>query len=234
MVKFIILLIALYTSAASADLIKIEFSGESYDLWEAYKSGNSYDIEHVPESNMFGFDFKIGESISGYYIYDTSVARYPYDHVVNDPNYNAYPSILEWGYSSANHSFNDNQENDYLAIYNDGVSSGYDMFDGSAGDFIGQYFTSLGLSLWDRSGTLWDSLAIPTSIDLDDFDYARFEGAFLSRTTGDQFHWEANVSQLRVTNVTQVNEPSSIILLCLTLLFLIAKYVPNKSLKQDK
>lgn len=235
MIKFITLILALYTSSASADLIKIEFSGESYDLWEAYKSGDGYDIEHVSESNMFGFDFRLGESISGYYIYDTSVDRYPYDHIINNPNYNAYPSILEWGYSSANHSFNDDLENDYLAIYNNGLSSGYDVFYGSAGDFIGQYHTTLGLTLWDRSGTLWNSLEIPKSLDLDNFDYAKFRGAFVSRTTSDQFHWEANVSQLRVTNLTQVDEPSPIFLLGFMLLYSRKKfYLTKLSVIYDK
>jgi hypothetical protein len=224
MFKNLVLILMFFSSVSSADLIKVEFTGESENLWEIYKLGNSYDIENVISSNMFGFNFEQGESINGYYIYDSSVAIYPSERIINDPNYNAYPSIIEWGYSSTNHSFSGDQTNDYLAIYNNGLSSEVDMFYGSAGHLIGQYFTSLNLSLIDSSGTLWNSLEIPKDLNLVDFNSAKFEGSFKYKDTGDKFTWTATVKELRVSNLTQVNEPSSIALFCALIFFMRRKF----------
>jgi hypothetical protein len=225
MFKNLVLILMLFSSASSADLIKVEFNGQSNNLWEIQKSGDSYDIDNVTESNMFGFDFELGEYISGYYIYDTSVASYPFGSSINNPNYNAYPSIIEWGYSSSNHSFSGDQTPDSLAVYNNGFSNDTDMFYAHPSDLIGQYNTSLNLSLIDSSGTVWSSLDMPKSLDLADFNYATFEGSFRHKPTGDKFSWNANVSELRVSNLTQVNEPSTLVLFFIVLLFLRKKLV---------
>lgn len=213
MLKKILFAVSLFSFTASADLIKVDFQGKTDYMWEAHKSGASYNNIQVNKSNLLGLNFSLGEQISGYYVFDTSVPYYPYDHVINDPTYKAYPAIRSWGYTSKNHSFHATQQNGYLAIYNNGLYSGYDAFYGSVGSFFGQNFAILGLSLWDRTGTLWNSLSMPKHLNLDDFGYAKISGAFVSRETGDQLHWDAKIDYLASTNVSQVHEPSSILLL---------------------
>lgn len=220
MLKTMFFAFSLFSCAVSADLIKVDFDGKTDYMWEAYKSGSSYNNIQVNKSNMLGLNFAIGEKISGYYVFNTSVAYYPYDHVVNDHTYKAYPAIKAWGYTSKNHSFHATQQDGYLAIYNNGLSDSYDAFYGSVGDFFGPNLVILGLSLWDRTGTLWNSLSMPKHLDLVDFGYAKISGSFVSLETGDQLHWDANIDHLASTNVSQVHEPSSMMLLATLFLIL--------------
>jgi hypothetical protein len=202
---FLIALLCLANDRANADLISLQFHGYVGDV----------------TGNPFGWGLAGGEPFSALFTYDTTT---PPAHARTDQN--LYYQSTGYAVDVAGHSFAP-VANDWFVFMSDNAGGG-DFITFSAGSYpagfgtiaidgIPQTDAGFIVYLIDSTGNLWNSVALPG----DPFPpFSAFDQTDTTIFSDNRLGRLADVFNVTLTDVQQVPEPGTLVLLTLSLLSL--------------
>jgi len=186
--SILIFVLSLLISNVFAETIEFEFEG----------------YVDVLEENTDDGMFYMGQQFQGSFSYclipDLDLGAVSYSGAYHQ---NASLSVM---LDTANINYSDSWV--FIRVYN-GFPNGEDSFSFGVDAQYEEYnFTKFGIELTDSTGAVFNSDALPTSLDLSAFDSVRFCFAGYKNGFSDWFHAEA-----QITKLTLIPEPCSVVLL---------------------
>lgn len=191
---------------ANAKIIRVDFESAVDNMWIARPVGSGYEFENgVISSDLAGPTINLADTISGYFIYDTDAPETEYSTSLNDPTYASYWALKSFVLRVGIIHLSNPDDADYLAIYDNGLSSGIDSFytSGSYGDATN--FNIFTLALFAQLD-VWSGLDMPEQLNLDDYYYKRISGAFLPNANDLHLNWEGDITYLQSTEIVESSE----------------------------
>jgi hypothetical protein len=233
--KYLVVTLSLLAFAASskAALIRVEFESTVNEIYVARPVGSGYEFDRdLDSSNLAGQSIFLGDEIRGIFVYDTLAAETSYSKGLNDPTYASYYGLKSFELKLGALTLANPDDEDYLAIYDDGLFSGVDSFYTS-----GSYRDDINFNIFNvylfSDPDLWSTLSIPDELNLDDFYYKKISGAFLPNTSDVHLNWSGDITSLRSSY--SVPEPPGLLLAfsAFTLLLAFYRRRHNKGLLHD-
>ena len=210
-----------FTFNSQAALIQVDFEASIEELYIARPDGTGgWSFERdITESDKAGTIIRLGDSIKASLVYDASVEEMSYSH--DESEYAAYWSLRSFNINIGDIALSNPDDEDYLAIYNNGLFSNIDAFYTSGSYRDAFNFNIFRVHLF-ADNDLWDSTEMPESLELSDFYYKSTAGAFLPENEDLHLNWRGEIRKLSTQiidrDINTIPEPSLIVLLS-TLLF---------------
>ncbi|MDY7547257.1 PEP-CTERM sorting domain-containing protein [Glaciimonas sp. CA11.2] len=204
------------SSAAHATLVTYDFTDTITSMFEY--NGTTKAITNVTSSSMSGVAFSNGDTAHGTFSYDTATVLSPY----YQPPAQAQGSyVLYYGPMSSTLTFDKsmfvyNSVSDGLIQVADNASSfsGWDVFYlGTGAAYSPLTFQSMTLNLFDSSGQVFSSAAVPRTLPLSGFSYADVDYTWLRQSDGSQMHISSKITSLEMEPSLPVPEPGTYTLL---------------------
>lgn len=159
-------------------------------------------------------NIRLGDSITASLVYDTSVEEMTYSR--DETDYAAYWSLRSFQINIGDIALNNPDNEDYLAIYNNGLFSNIDSFYTSGSYRDDKNFNIFRIHLFAEND-LWNSTEMPESFELSDFYYKQTRGVFLPENEDLHLNWRGEIKRLSTqivnTGSNAIPEPTSISLL---------------------
>lgn len=220
------------TTIAHGHVIRLQYSAEIERMFFADCTTFVNDsCEHWDNTDILSSDFfennriNVSDQVTGSFFYNTT-----FDYNLSDDGHQAIytDAISDYtinlgGTTLPNGILARSTIGDSLSIVNDRDigNSLFDSFFASTWFSQDDWFASSNVSLSNRFGSLHDSFDIPTNFSLDDFTSATFRVGFVYRPTGDQLQISGNVTDLSLSQVSQIPAPSIFSLILLASILII-------------
>ena len=206
--KLLLLLILLVGNVADAAPITFSYSGLVTRMFEAdclpasLNHSDGYKITDVDTSYFYpGLAVSLGDPFKGVLTYNTEA----FLSGISDDGYQAIYSHGITDHQMMLNSFRlpnvilPSVGAGSLSIVNN--RNGTDVFQTSSFSSNSDWFSSITLSLQDRSGLVFNGMNIPDNLSQDDFSYLGFRLAFLEKGTKNQLHISGHIENLHLTPV---------------------------------
>lgn len=208
----------LLNGAASATEVTYNFTATIQSMFEY--DGQTKLNTTVTSSTMPGVLISDGSTIHGQFSYDTAAPLGSYQPAPEkEGSYQLYSgtvtSTLTFDQNGFVYQSDPNPWLTTMQVANDAASrSGWDTFSlETSAAYSPVTFQMMDIHLYDSSGNVFDSSAIPFDLPLSQFSYADIDYSWLRQSDGSQFHASSSITSL--TLATPVPEPSTYALLAM-------------------
>lgn len=204
------------TPSAQAAIVAFDFTATSNYMYEYDASSNTSTF--INSSTMPGALVSDVNTIHGHFYYDQAMPLGPWQPA--QPAQGSYVAYggqegLDFSIGQSGFQFASGANPGALLVANNASSlNGIDNFGFGIypNDLPGIWQIAI-LDLSDSSGTVFNSSAIPSALPLDRFSNATLDYSWLIYSSGDQFHFNADIVSLTPSPGATVPEPATYTLL---------------------
>lgn len=208
--------LTLAAAHSSATVERYAFTATISSLWEYDKAGRV--ITHVNTSTFAGGALAMTDLVQGTMAFNTHAPLSPYQPAPPTSGtfglYQLDSADSGITFKVGTLSFQSGSTLAPIAQVSDNAStrSGWDTFSISAyKKYDPVMFQDSDIMLFDKTGTAFNTAALPAHLDLSWFHYAVVSGAWVRQADGNQMHFDATITSLQA--LAPVPEPSSGVLM---------------------